>query len=175
VQVAVELGVFVFPGRHSAKQVLAEVRERDLAWIRDVAVVERPNRGPVTIHSTWAQNEADRKGLGLGALAGALVGLLLGPGGVVVGAAVGSAAGGLIGAGADFVEFDRRLAELADALKPDSSALMLWADPTDVEEFVAVFRAHDAKLVRSSLTEKQARRLKAALSGEERDPGHPRR
>ena len=95
--------------------------------------------------------------------------------GAGVAAAVGSAAGGLIGAGTDFVEFDSRLAELADALQPDSSALMLWADPNDVEEFVAVFRAHDAKLVRSSLTDKQARRLKAALSGEGNDAASPRR
>jgi uncharacterized membrane protein len=161
---AVELGVFVFPGQHAAEQALGEVRERELAWIKDVAVVERPARGPVSVHSTWAQNEADRKGLGLGALTGALVGALLGPGGVVVGALVGSTTGGLVGAGIDFVEFDRRLAELADALAPDSSALMLWADPTDVEAFVGVFRSHDAKLVRSSLSEKQARRLKAALN-----------
>src|SRR5262245_32665242 len=68
--VVVELGVFVFPGRHAAKQALDEVRERELAWIEDVAVVERPKRGPVSVHSTWAQNEADRKGLGLGALTG---------------------------------------------------------------------------------------------------------
>src|SRR5262245_21258827 len=55
-QVAVELGVFVFPGRHAAKQALDEVRDRELAWIRDVAVVERPKRGPTSVHSTWAQN-----------------------------------------------------------------------------------------------------------------------
>jgi uncharacterized membrane protein len=161
--VAVEMGVFVFPGQHEAKQALGEVRDRELAWIKDIAIIERPLRGPVSIHSTWAQDEADRKGLGLGALTGALVGTLLGPGGIMVGALVGSAAGGLVGAGMDMVEFDRRLDEIARALVPDSSALMLWADPTDVEAFVAVFRSHDAKLVRSSLTEKQARRLKAAL------------
>jgi uncharacterized membrane protein len=164
--VSVELGVFVFPGRHSAKRALDEVRERELAWIKDVAIVERPIRGPVSIHSTWAQNEANRKGLGLGALTGALVGVVLGPGGVAVGALVGGTAGDLIGAGVDFVAFDRRLTEIADALEPDSSALMLWADPTDVDAFVGVFQDHHAKLVRSSLTERQARRLKAALKGE---------
>jgi uncharacterized membrane protein len=163
---AVELAVFVFPGRRTAKQALDEVRDRELAWIEDVAVVERPRHGPASVHSTWAQNEKDRKGLGLGALTGALVGVLLGPAGIVAGAVVGGAGGGLVGAGMDVVSMDRRLGDLAAALQPDTSALMLWADPSDAEGFVAVFRAHDAKLIRSSLSEKQARRLKQALVGE---------
>jgi uncharacterized membrane protein len=178
--VAVELGVFVFPGRHAAKQALDEVRGRELAWIKDVAVVERPKRGPVSIHSTWAQNERDRKGLGLGALTGALVGSLLGPGGAAVGALIGSAGGSLVGTGMDHVGFDRRLAELGEALQPDTSALMLWADPADVDAFVAVFKDRHGKLIRSSLSERQARRLKVALSDQTQrapashhPPSHP--
>jgi len=164
--VSVELGVFVFPGRHAAKQVLGEVRERELAWIKDVAVVERNKRGRVSVHSTWAQNEDDRKGLGLGAVTGALIGALLGPAGLVVGAAVGAAGGGVVGSGIDLGEYDTRLEDVAKELRLDTSALMLWAEPTDVEAFVATFKAHDAKLIRSSLNDKQARKLKAALRAE---------
>ncbi|HEY7036421.1 MAG TPA: DUF1269 domain-containing protein [Thermomicrobiales bacterium] len=159
----VELGVFVFRGRHTAKQVLGEVREGGFAWIEDVAVVERNTRGRLSVHSTWAQNEDDRKGLGLGALTGALVGVLMGPAGVVVGAAVGATGGGLVGSGIDIAQYDPRLEDVAKALEPDTSALMLWAQPTDVEAFVAAFRAHGAKLIRSSLSDKQARKLRAAL------------
>ncbi len=53
---SVELGVFVFPGPKTARQVLNEVQDRQLAWIDEVAVVERPRRGPTRVHSSWAQN-----------------------------------------------------------------------------------------------------------------------
>jgi uncharacterized membrane protein len=162
----VELGVFVFPGRHTAKQVLGEVREGGFAWIEDVAVVERNKRGRFSVHSSWAQSEHDRKGLGLGAATGALIGALLGPAGLVAGAVVGATGGGLVGAGIDLAEYDQRLEDVGKALEPDTSALMLWAEPTDVEAFVATFRAHRAKLIRSSLSDKQARKLKAALRAE---------
>lgn len=173
--VAVELGVFVFPDRHSAKQAIREVRDRNLAWIEDVAVIERPKRGPVSVHSSWAQNETDRKGIGLGALTGALVGALLGPAGIVVGAAAGGVSGGLVGAGIDVIEYDRRLADIAEALEPNTSALMLWASPNEVDAFVAVFRARNAKLLRSSLSDKRARQLRAALRGDPTSHAPPRR
>ena len=157
------MGVFIFPGQHTAKQVIDQVRDQGLAWIQDVAIVERNKRGRLTVHSTWAQNEADRKGLGMGAISGALIGALLGPGGMVAGALVGGTGGGLVGSGIDLSEYDPRLTEVANALLHDTSALMLWAEPTDIEAFVATFKAHNAKLIRSSLNEKQARKLKAAL------------
>jgi uncharacterized membrane protein len=160
---AIELGVFVFHGRHVAKQVLKEVREENYAWIEDVAVIERNKRGRLTVHSTWAQNEDDRKGIKLGAATGALVGALLGPAGIVAGAIVGGTGGGLVGAGIDIAEYDPRLADVGKSLEPDTSALMLWAEPTNVEAFVATFRVHGAKLIRSSLSDKQARKLRAAL------------
>jgi uncharacterized membrane protein len=164
--VSVEMGVFVFPGQRAAKQVLDQVRDRGIAWIEDVAVIERNKRGRLNVHSTWAQNEADRKGIGMGAVTGALIGVLLGPGGMVAGAVVGGTGGGLVGAGIDLSEYDPRLKEVANALQHDSSALMLWAEPTDVEAFVATFKEHDAKLIRSSLNDKQARKLRAALRSE---------
>jgi uncharacterized membrane protein len=160
---SVELGIFVFHGQRVAKQVLEEVRDQNLAWIKDVAVVERNKRGRVTVHSTWAQNEDDRKGLGLGALTGAFVGALMGPAGIVAGAVFGATGGGLVGSGIELGDYDPRLGEVADALEKDTSALMLWVEPTDVDAFVAVFAWHDAKLIRSSLSEKKARKLKSAL------------
>jgi len=39
---------------------------------------------------------------------------------------------------------------------------MLWAEPTDVEAFVAI-DSDDAKPIRMSLSENHARKLKAAL------------
>jgi uncharacterized membrane protein len=163
----VELAVFVFRGRHTAKQVLDEVREQNLAWIKDVAVVECNKRGRLSVHSTWAQNEHDRKGIGVGTATGAVIGALLGPAGVVIGAAIGGAGGAVVGSSMDLAEYDPRLEEVGRALEPDTSGLMLWAEPTDVEAFVATFRAHEAKLIRSSLSEKQARKLKAALRAEQ--------
>jgi uncharacterized membrane protein len=164
---SVELGVFVFRGRHTAKQVLAEVRQGEFAWIEDVAVVERNKRGRFTVHSTWAQNEGDRKGIGMGAAIGTLVGVMLGPAGIVAGAAVGAVGGGLLGATIDLAQYDPRLEDVGKALEPDTSALMLWTEPTDVEAFVATIREHGGKLIRSSLSEKQARKLKAALRTEQ--------
>jgi uncharacterized membrane protein len=164
--VPVELGVFVFPGRDSAKYVLEEVRDRDLAWIRDVPIIERPEHGHVHVHSTWVQNDSGRKVVGLGSVTGALVGVLLGPAGVVTGAALGAAGGGLVGAQLDVSQYDKQLAEIADHLKPDASALMLWADVHDVEAFVATFGHSGTKLVRSSLSDKQARQLRDELRAE---------
>src|SRR5436190_24246463 len=159
----VELGVFVFRGCHTAEQVLTELRQGQLEWIEDVAVVERGKHGRYSVHSTWAQNEADRKGIRLGAATGALVGALLGPAGIIGGALLCATGGGLVGAGVDVAERDPRLDQVTRALEHDTSALMLWAEPTDVDAFVAAFRSHHAKLIRTSLSDKQARRLKAAL------------
>jgi uncharacterized membrane protein len=166
---AVDLGVFVFRGHGKAKRVLDEVKEKQLAWLGDVGVIERGKHGRVTVHSSWAQNERDRKGLGWGALGGALLGALLGPGGVLAGLLVGGAAGGVAGTAIDLGAFDKRLSEIGDELKPDSSALMLWAEPAHVDAFVAEFRHHGARLIRSSLTDKEARRLREAL----RTPDEP--
>ena len=97
---------------------------------------------------------------------GALEGVLLGPAGVVVGATIGAAGGGLVGGTIDLAQFYERPADVGKALEHDTSALMLWTEPNDVDAFVANIRSHGGKLLRSSLSEKQARKLKAALRSE---------
>ncbi|MFL5759075.1 MAG: DUF1269 domain-containing protein [Thermomicrobiales bacterium] len=160
---SVELGVLVFPGRRTANQVLAEVRQGQHAWIEDVAVVERNKRGRYTVHNTWTQNEDDRLGVGIGAAIGALFATVLGRAGIVAGAAVGAVGGAFVGTSFDLAEYDPRLKEVGKALEPNTSVMMLCAEPTDVDAFVAIFSANGAKLTRSSLSENQARQLTAAL------------
>jgi len=56
---------------------------------RDVAKISVNQKGHISVHSTWAQDSSFVPGgIGFGALAGGVIGMLIGPGGVMAGAAI---------------------------------------------------------------------------------------
>ena len=135
---------YTFNGKKTAQNVLNRIEDSyTYGWVDDLAVISKDDLGRIRIHSTWAQDNLGEAGLGWGALTGALLGLMAGPGGALAStaattltsseaAAAGAAAGGslwgLLGLTTDAALDDPRLDEFADQLTDDSSALVLVTD-----------------------------------------------
>jgi uncharacterized membrane protein len=99
-----------------------------------------------------------------GAITGGLLGLLLGPLGVVLLAAAGGAMGGLIGryAGAAVPEDDLR--RLANALPPDSSGLALLAERSETERLVAGLERYHANVITVAVGDDLSDEIDAAIA-----------
>ena len=55
---SVEVAAYVFDGTYSAEEALHKVRELEMGWIEDVAVIKRHHSGRVSVHSTWGQDDS---------------------------------------------------------------------------------------------------------------------
>ena len=132
-------------------------------WIDDVAVVSRSKHGHLRLISTWAQDESGKAGLGWGAVAGGLIGMLAGPGGALAGAAIGGGMGGLLGAAEDVAFDDPRLDDFAAALDKDTSALIMVADEAEVADFWTAVDPLGGEVIDTDLDEKDIKALKKAL------------
>jgi uncharacterized membrane protein len=101
------------------------------------------------------------RGTGIGLLAGLLLG---GPiGGMIGGAAIGAITGGL----KDYGISDKFINDVTQALRPNSSALFLLVKEAKGEEVLARLAPHKAKVLTTTLSEEQEKRLKATLAEEE--------
>jgi uncharacterized membrane protein len=161
----VDVAAYVFDGTYTAEEALTKVRAAEdvgLGWVDDVAVIKRHNSGRVSVHSTWAQDSSGAAAGGAwGALTGSLVGALAGPGGALAGLFTGGATGGLLGLAVEDSVSDPALDDLADSLKEGSSALVLWGS---VDPFVKKFEDFGGKLIRTSVAEETAEKIRLAAS-----------
>ncbi|RUM72313.1 MAG: hypothetical protein DSZ08_01260 [Sulfurovum sp.] len=147
---------YTFKGKRTAQEVLNKIEDSySYGWIDDVAVISKDDLGRIRIHSTWAQDNLGETGLGWGALTGAILGLLAGPGGALAssaataaaatsseaalaGAAAGGSLWGLLGLTTDEAIDDPRLDEFGDQLHKDMSSLVLVTGEPYVDEYVNV-------------------------------------
>lgn len=122
----IELVIRVFDDTHKADEALEfveELRKQKTIKILNAAVLIKDQDGQVSIQDT---REIDaKKGRLMGAITGGLVGLLAGPGGVVIGALAGLGAGGAAGKWIDEGFDDKFLENLQQHLQPGKSALVL--------------------------------------------------
>jgi uncharacterized membrane protein len=102
-----------------------------------------------------------------GVLWGGLVGLLfLNPlAGMIVGGAVGAGSGALAGSLVDYGIDDNLIREIAQAIQPNSSALFLLVRKAQPEKVLAELGEIHGKIIRSSLSTEDERKLQAAISG----------
>ncbi|CAB5083206.1 hypothetical protein D3OALGA1CA_370 [Olavius algarvensis associated proteobacterium Delta 3] len=154
-----------FKGKKTAMKALHTLEDYspEYYWIDDVAVVSRSKHGHLRVNSTWAQDESGKAGLGWGAVAGGLIGMLAGPGGALAGAAVGGGMGGLLGAAEDVAFDDPRLDDLAAALDKDTSALIMVADEAELADFWTAVEPFGGEVIDTDLDEKDIKALKKAL------------
>jgi uncharacterized membrane protein len=154
-----------FKGKKTAMKALHTLEDYspEYYWIDDVAVVSRSKHGHLRVHSTWAQDESGETGLGWGAVAGGLIGMLAGPGGALAGAAVGGGMMGLVGKGLDAAIDDPRLDDFAAALDKDTSALIMVADEAEVADFWTAVEPFGGEVIDTNLDEKDIEALKKAL------------
>jgi uncharacterized membrane protein len=146
------LAAYVFEGTDTAEEALRKVRaaeELDLVWLDDLAVIKHHHSGRVSIHSTWAQDDSNLTGgIGWGAVTGALIGVLVGPGGALAGLIGGGSLAGAVGPAVDLSLDDPALDDLAASLDEGTSALVLVGETAD---FVDAFEDTAARLIEAEL------------------------
>lgn len=159
---------YVFEGRKTAAKALDEVEYNNdsYLWVdhSNVAEISVNKHGHVRVHSTWAQDSNEVPGgIGFGALLGGLLGMFFGPAGVMAGAATGGTIGGLIGVGANIEFSDPVLADFADSMKPDTSALILLGDQQAIDEFSAQLDNYGVKSFLTEIDAEATEALKKAM------------
>jgi len=154
-----------FKGKKTAMKALHTLEDYspEYYWIDDVAVVSRSKHGHIRVNSTWAQDESGKAGLGWGAVAGGLIGMLAGPGGALAGAAVGGGVMGIVGKGVDVAVDDPRLDDFAAALDKDTSALIIVADEAEVADFWTAVDPLGGEVIDTDLDENDIKAIRKAL------------
>jgi uncharacterized membrane protein len=177
---SLEFALARFHGEGTAVQSYAAAKDRpgpDQAWTRKVGFVERHHNGRLLVRGTFAGHyvdvdEGDRvsqTGAGPGAVAGGLVGVLIGPPGIalglLLGLLIGSGIGANVGTPTDTEAEPELLAEqLREAVPRSSSAIVLVAESSDVDEMVAALGDGVQELTRRELTAEQQTALEASLA-----------
>src|SRR5262245_1246391 len=119
------VGFFVaaFTDENLGDKALAEMKEakkKQQFYFEEAAVIKQDADGKVTYYETGDMGGG--KGAGIGALVGGVLGVLGGPGGVLLGAGAGAAIGGVAASG-DRGFRDESLNTVGTALTPGTSAI----------------------------------------------------
>jgi uncharacterized membrane protein len=94
---------------------------------------------------------------------GALLGVLLGPGGALAGAAAGGSMGALFGVGDEIAFDDPRLDDFASSLAKDTSALILVGEKVTLADFTSAVVPFGGKVIETNLDDKDVTALRKAL------------
>lgn len=164
------LVVLGFDGIHTADDVLNKLRSLQKEYLIDLedsCVVERDAGGKV--HIKQAVNLTSlgaTTGLARGAIWGTLVGILfLNPlAGMAIGAISGAGAGALSGSLVDFGIRDDFIKKLSDTIPHGSSALFVLFKSVNEDKVLPELEPYKPRVLRTSLSNEQEERLKAALS-----------
>jgi uncharacterized membrane protein len=174
--VSLDAAVALFDGETTAVKRYAAARDRsasDASWMQKVGFVERHHGGHMLLRGTFAGHYLDvdesdhvsQKGGAEGAVAGGLVGVLLGPPGIALGIMIGGVVGAEAGTPTEVEADPEALAEqLRAAVPKSSSAIVLIAEPSDVDEMVAALGEGAETIERRTLTGEEEARLQASLS-----------
>ncbi|HVW93949.1 MAG TPA: DUF1269 domain-containing protein [Devosia sp.] len=148
---------------------LQRLQREYLVDLEDAVVAIRDPDGKVRLKQSMNLVGAGAASGGLsGVLWGSLVGLLfLSPvAGAILGGAVGAGSGALAGSLVDYGIDDNLIKEIAQTIQPNSSALFLLVRKAQPEKVLAELgEVHGARIIRSSLSSEDERKLQAAISG----------
>jgi uncharacterized membrane protein len=157
---------------HEYASAIGAVKEAP--WLRKVAFIEVRHRGRIVVRGTIAgryvdiDDEGDLIGrdTGIGAIAGVLVGTALGgPPGLAAGLVIGGMAGGLRETHHIPTLRGPAFDEIRKDVPENSSAILLVADPGDVDAMVSAFADRPGQLTRYHLSPEAYAELEAALAG----------
>jgi uncharacterized membrane protein len=160
------LVVITFDGPDKAGEVLETLRSdqyEDSIGLDDSAVVVKDEEGIVQV-----DNEVDR-GIKVGAVGGGLLGLLIGLlfGGPIASLVLGAIAGALGGDLANLGIDQRFINEVADAMKPGTSALFVMVREADPNATVEALEPFEGTVYYAHLPEEAEQELRRALSEDE--------
>lgn len=156
---------FTFKGKKTAMKTFHLLEDYPAVnyWIDDTAVVSRNKHGHLRVHSTWAQEENTESGLGWGVITGGLVGMLAGPGGVLVGAAAAGSFGALLGWNVNDTFNDPALGDFAAALENDTSAIILVGEEMTLADFGAAVEPFGGEVIDANLDEEDVKALRKVM------------
>ena len=154
--------VIVFDKEEEAHAVREAVRKLENSGdlsLDDAQVISRDADGK--IHS---KGQADR-GVGIGAVGGGLIGLLLVGlffpiAGILVGALAGAGLGKMAGLGVD----KKFIKDVQEALKPGTSALFLVIKHANFAALRAAIQPHEGTIFQTNVSSEDEETLKRALS-----------
>ncbi|MBB3976411.1 putative membrane protein [Rhizobium azooxidifex] len=147
---------------------LAGLKKEYLIDLEDAVVVVRDEAGKVHLKQSLNLTAVGAStGLLSGALWGGLVGLLfLNPlAGFAIGGAVGAGAGALSGSLSDYGIDDNFIKSLGETIPNNSSALFVLVRKVQPEKVLAEFQGLRGRVLKTSLSPEQEKRLQEALSG----------
>jgi uncharacterized membrane protein len=164
-----ELIVIGYRDPEEADRVLSKLHRlrREYLADEDSVVVVRDGRGLVHIKQGSDLVKAGAKhGLLTGSLWGTFVGLLLmNPlAGFAVGSSIGASAGALAGSLTDYGINDDFINSLAETFPNNSSGLFMLVRKAQPEKVLAELEGTQGKVLRTSLSPEQEKRLQEALS-----------
>ncbi len=147
---------------------LAGLKKEYLIDLEDAVVVVRDETGKVHLKQSLNLTAIGASsGLLSGALWGGLVGLLfLNPlAGFAIGGAVGAGAGALSGSLSDYGIDDNFIKSLGETIPNNSSALFVLVRKVQPEKVLAELQGLRGRVLKTSLSPDQEKRLQEALSG----------
>ncbi len=166
-----DLVVIGFENTLKADEVLWRLRalkRQNLIDLEDAVVVVRDESGEVHLKQSIDLTALDAStGLLSGGLLGAFVGLLfLNPtAGFLIGSMFGAGAGALSGSLGDYGIADDFIKSLSETIPPNSSALFVLARKVEPEKVLAELSDVKGKVLRTTLSPDQEKRLREALAG----------
>jgi uncharacterized membrane protein len=172
-----DLVIVAYDGEDTADQAMNKLRELQkeyLVDLEDAVVAVRDKNGKVRIKQAVPLVRLSAAGgAAWGGLFGLLIGILfLNPLlGWLAGAAMGAGAGALSGALADYGINDDFIKEIGRSLEKGKSALFMLVRKVNTDKALPELAQYGGKIIRTSLTDEQERRLRAALEAlQEREP-----
>jgi uncharacterized membrane protein len=157
----VQLLVAAFTEEDAADKVfeqLKQAKKEKLIHIQDVAVIKRD--ADSKIHINEPKDWKAGRGAGVGAIVGAALGIITGPG-VVFTTAAGAAIGGLAAKLRDAGFPDDQLKQVGEALRPGTSAIVAIIEHTWVADLEQEMQAQGAQVMRQAISEDITKQLEA--------------
>jgi uncharacterized membrane protein len=146
---------------------LRALQKEHVLELEDACVVVRDGDGKIHLkQSVNLVAIGASRGASLGMLMGTLVGVLfMNPlAGFLAGGLFGAGSGALQGKLADYGIDDNFIKSLSSTVEPNSSAIFLLVRKAVEDKVMPRLSHYDAKVLKTSLTDEQEERLKAALS-----------
>lgn len=166
-----DLVVIGFENTQKAEEVLwrfRALRSQNLLDLDDAVVVVRDEKGEINLKQSINLTHYDASaGLLSGGLLGAMVGLVfLNPAaGFLIGGMIGAGAGALSGSLSDYGIPDDFIKSLAETIPVNSSALFILARKVQPEKILAELSDVKGRVLRTTLSPDQEKRLREALAG----------
>lgn len=152
----VELIVAAFGEEERAAEVLDEIKQLEkmkFIGIWNAAVLTKDQDGKLKLKET-AEVKGIKRGAGIGAIAGGILGILVG--GPIGGIVLGAGAGALTGKVIDLGFSNQELKEMGELMGPSSSAIIAVIEHKWVGDLIGALEEFGAQIVRQELKDEVA-------------------